>query len=141
MRYISPKEYFNASHKVYPAEREMRGASLGPWVRQTCSLQRSFGAINLFFANSALNRSESTGFSSDSTLAGDFISFSFGRTGRFSNPPPQLGQTLNKIVSTHSLQNVHSKVQIIASVLLGGNFLPQFSQTGLSSNIGNSFEF
>jgi len=32
----------------------------------------------------------------------------FGRTGRFSNPPPQFGQTLCRCVSTQSAQKVHS---------------------------------
>jgi hypothetical protein len=31
-----------------------------------------------------------------------------GRIGRFSNPPPQFGQTLWRCVSTQSAQNVHS---------------------------------
>lgn len=51
--------------------------------------------------------------------------------GRFSNPPLQFGQTFFKMFSTQSLQNVHSKVQIIASLELKGNGLLQFSQVGL----------
>ena len=58
-----------------------------------------------------------------------------GRTGRGENPPPQLGQTLCNRFSTHSLQNVHSKLQIFASVEEGGKSLSQPSQFGLSSNI------
>ncbi len=38
-------------------------------------------------------------------------------------------------VSTHSLQNVRSKEQIIASSLLGGTGLAQFSQMGRTSSI------
>jgi hypothetical protein len=58
-----------------------------------------------------------------------------GRTGRGENPPPQLGQTLCNRFSTHSVQNVHSKLQIFASVGDGGKSLSQPSQFGLSSNI------
>ena len=38
-----------------------------------------------------------------------------GRIGREVNPPPQLGHTPCRFVSTQSRQKVHSKVQIIAS--------------------------
>ena len=38
-----------------------------------------------------------------------------GRTGRDAKPPPQLGQTLRSLV-TQSAHQVHSYVQIIASV-------------------------
>lgn len=41
--------------------------------------------------------------------------------------------------SAHVLQNVHSKVQITASLLDGGRSLLQHSQFGLSSNISHSF--
>jgi len=41
-----------------------------------------------------------------------------GLMGRFVNPPPQFGHTFLKMVFAQSLQNVHSKVQIIASVEL-----------------------
>lgn len=61
--------------------------------------------------------------------------FSLGRIGLGENPPPQLGQTLFKRFSTHCLQNVHSKVQMQASVDSGGRSLSQYSQLGLSSNI------
>jgi hypothetical protein len=44
-----------------------------------------------------------------------------GLVDLFSKPPPQFEQTLCNTVSTHSLQNVHSWVQIIASLLLFGN--------------------
>jgi len=49
---------------------------------------------------------------------------------------------LSSTLLTQSLQNVHSKVQIIASVASGGNALLQFSQVGLSSSIARcSFRF
>ena len=54
----------------------------------------------------------------------------FGRVGLFSKPPPQLGQTFSKIVSTHSLQNVHSNVQIIASLESWGKNKEKNSQQG-----------
>jgi hypothetical protein len=55
-----------------------------------------------------------------------------GRIGRGANPPPQFGQTLCNLVSTHPMQNVHSYVQIRASVALGGKSLSQYSQFGRS---------
>jgi hypothetical protein len=55
--------------------------------------------------------------------------------GRFSKPPPQFGQVWFKRVSTQVLQNVHSKVQIMASVELKGNDLLQCSHVGLISSI------
>ena len=56
--------------------------------------------------------------------------------GLAQKPPPQLGQTLNSTFVTHDAQKVHSNEQIIASTELGRRTTPQFSQTGLSSNIG-----
>ena len=46
--------------------------------------------------------------------------FVAGRTGRGLNPPPQFGHTLPSC-STQARQNVHSKLQIIASVDAGGS--------------------
>jgi hypothetical protein len=56
-----------------------------------------------------------------------------GRMGRGTNPPPQLGQTLCKMFTTQSAQNVHSKLQIRASVEDGGRSRSQHSQLGRSS--------
>jgi hypothetical protein len=42
---------------------------------------------------------------------------------------------LRSVASAHTSQNVHSYVQIIASVAFGGNDLPHPSQDGLSSSI------
>jgi hypothetical protein len=55
--------------------------------------------------------------------------------GRDTRLPPQLGQRPARRLSTQSRQNVHSKVQIIASVAAGGNSLLQHSQFGRSSSI------
>jgi len=60
---------------------------------------------------------------------------SLGRMGRETKFPPQFGQRPFSFVSTQSLQNVHSKEQIIASSDSGGRSLSQHSQFGLSSNI------
>jgi hypothetical protein len=57
-----------------------------------------------------------------------------GRIGRDVKPPPQFGQTLCSFAATQSAQNVHSKVQIIASVAAGGRSLSQYSQFGRSAN-------
>ena len=50
-------------------------------------------------------------------------------------PPPQLGQTLCKTVSTQFAQNVHSYVQMQASVDSGGKSLSHSSQFGRSSKL------
>jgi hypothetical protein len=57
-----------------------------------------------------------------------------GRMGRGVKPPPQFGQTLSSLCSTQSAQNVHSNVQIMASVADGGRSLSQYSQFGRSSS-------
>jgi hypothetical protein len=54
--------------------------------------------------------------------------------GRASKPPPQLGQTFNKTLSTHARQKVHSNEQIMASVALGGRDRLQCSHEGRSSS-------
>ena len=61
------------------------------------------------------------------------LQFVAGRIGLGEKPPPQLGQTFSSTSSTHALQKVHSKLQIIASVVPGGSGLLQCSQVGLSS--------
>jgi hypothetical protein len=66
---------------------------------------------------------------------GFFASFEAGRTGRCVKLPPQFGQTPLSLLSTQSRQNVHSNVQIIASVADGGKSLSQHSQLGRNSSI------
>jgi hypothetical protein len=61
-----------------------------------------------------------------------------GRTGRRSKPPPQFGHTLDRTALTHSRQNVHSYVQFIASIAVGGSGRLQFSQVGRSSSMSHS---
>jgi hypothetical protein len=56
-----------------------------------------------------------------------------GRIGRGTKPPPQLGQTLCKVCSAHSAQNVHSYEQMRANADSGGRPLSQYSQFGRSS--------
>ncbi len=56
-----------------------------------------------------------------------------GRIGRGTKPPPQLGQTLKRMLSTQSAQKVHSKVQMRAIIESGGRSLLQYSQFGRSS--------
>jgi hypothetical protein len=67
--------------------------------------------------------------------AGCFFNSQCGLTGRRSKFPPQFGQTEFNFFSTHSRQNVHSKVQIIASGESGGSVLSQHSQLGRNSSI------
>lgn len=61
--------------------------------------------------------------------------------GRAVKPPPQFWQTLASTVSTQERQNVHSNVQIIASVESGGNGLLQFSQVGLNSSTARPWAY
>jgi hypothetical protein len=68
---------------------------------------------------------------------GFFVSFAWGRIGRGAKFPPQLGQTPPSLVSTQSRQNVHSNVQIIASVADGGKSLSQHSQLGRNSSMSS----
>ena len=68
--------------------------------------------------------------------AGCLASIATGRIGRFSKPPPQLGQTPCRRCSTHSAQNVHSYVQIRASGESGGSSRSQHSHDGRSSSMG-----
>ena len=96
---------------------------------------RFLGSIFFNFTNFSVNVSGSIGWTKRSLLAGYFARRCDGRVGRFSKPPPQFGHTFNKTVSTHSAQNVHSKVQIMASLLSLGRSLPQCSQLGLSWSI------
>jgi hypothetical protein len=67
--------------------------------------------------------------------AGYFTSIAGGRIGRGEKLPPQFGQRPFKRLSTQSRQNVHSKVQIIASVASGGRSLSQHSQPGFSTSM------
>lgn len=53
--------------------------------------------------------------------------------------PPQLGHLFFNMFLVHDLQNVHSNVQIYASLLEGGRSLLQHSQFGPNSNIFHSF--
>ena len=71
--------------------------------------------------------------------AGLFFKAVRGRIGRFTKLPEQFGQTLFNTDSAQLLQNVHSNVQITASVDSGGRSLSQHSQLGLNSNIFEPF--
>jgi hypothetical protein len=67
---------------------------------------------------------------------GGFLdSFEGGRIGLGAKLPPQFGQTPLRRCSTQSRQNVHSNVQIIASVADGGKSLSQHSQLGRNSSM------
>lgn len=59
----------------------------------------------------------------------------FGRRGRRTNSPPQLGQVPFNLIFAQSLQNVHSNVQILASVLSLGRSRLQHSQFGRSCSM------
>ena len=75
-------------------------------------------------------------------LGGYFSNDEFGRIGLETKFPPQFGQIPLRISLEHFEQNVHSKVQIIASSEEGGRSLSQHSQFGLNSSINiQSLEF
>ena len=76
----------------------------------------------------------STGLLTIFVVAGFFSSLPFGLIGLGLKPPPQLGHTFTSSVSTQSLQNVHSKLQIIAWVESGASAAPHASQLGRSSS-------
>jgi hypothetical protein len=75
---------------------------------------RFSGGIDLIPAANRAWVSGSTGRCLTLVLAGSFPrqlpSFQFldGLTGRGTKPPPQFGQTLSRMWSTHEAQNVHS---------------------------------
>jgi len=58
-----------------------------------------------------------------------------GRMGRGEKLPPQLGQRSAKTPEAHDRQNVHSKVQITASLDSGGKSVSQHSQLGFNLSI------
>ena len=95
----------------------------------------SCGETSLYFSSISLNLSASTGLIYCFSLSGYFFKRACGRVGRFSNPPPQLGQTFCRMFCTQSAQNVHSNVQIIALTLPSGSNLTQCSQMGFISSI------
>jgi hypothetical protein len=59
----------------------------------------------------------------------------FGRIGRGWKPPPQLGHTLLSRDDAQASQNVHSKLQIIASRASGGSAFSQHSQDGRNASM------
>jgi len=67
--------------------------------------------------------------------AGYLPSSDAGRMGRGEKLPPQLGHSLPKTPDAQNSQNVHSNVQITASLESGGKSLSQHSQLGLNSSI------
>src|SRR5207302_3657720 len=70
--------------------------------------------------------------------AGYLASMATGRTGRRSNSPPQFGhRPPGRRVDAQAVQNVHSNEQISALTELGGRFLSQHSQFGLSFSTAN----
>lgn len=67
--------------------------------------------------------------------AGSLASIAAGRRGLTTSSPPQFGHCPPSTPSAHATQNVHSYVQIRASVESGGKSRSQHSQFGLNSNI------
>jgi hypothetical protein len=58
--------------------------------------------------------------------------------GRALKLPPQLGHIPFNTSRAHSIQNVHSKVQMTASGDSGGSAFPQHSQKGRSSSMART---
>jgi hypothetical protein len=79
--------------------------------------------------------SQPAGLNTRRLAGGLLMSFAAGRIGRGAKLPPQFGQTPLSLLSTQSRQNVHSKVQIIASAAEGGKSLSQHSQLGRNSSM------
>jgi hypothetical protein len=67
--------------------------------------------------------------------AGNFSSFTAGRTGRRTSSPPQLGHRPLSTRSAQERQNVHSNEQIMASRESGAKSMSQHSQPGLSKSM------
>jgi hypothetical protein len=69
-------------------------------------------------------------------LAKEVVAFPvLGRPYGARHTPRQLGQTFANTCSMHEAQNVHSQLQIRASVEFGSNILLQCSHVGLSSSM------
>ena len=75
-------------------------------------------------------RSQPPGLNTRMLEAGNRSNLFADLIGRGSSPPPQFGQRPPSLVSTQSRQNVHSKLQIIASDACGGRSLLEHSQLG-----------
>ena len=70
--------------------------------------------------------------------AGYFLSMAAGLIGRGTKLPRQFGHAPQKTFATQFAQNVHSNVQIMATVLSGGRSQSQHSQFGFSFIIASS---
>jgi hypothetical protein len=70
--------------------------------------------------------------------AGYLASRCAGRIGRGLTLPPQFGHMPWRTVCAQAVQNVHSNVQMTASVESGGRFLSQHSQLGRSCSMVSS---
>ena len=84
-------------------------------------------------------RPQPSGLNTRTVEAGLLASLEGGRNGRDTRLPAQLGQRPPSLFSAQSRQNVHSNVQIIASVAAGGKSLLQHSQLGRSSSMPSSY--
>jgi hypothetical protein len=110
-------------------------------VRYRYSSYRFSGGMILIAVENNACAAVSTGMCLTLVLAGSLprklspFQFLDGRIGLGTKPPPQFGQTLPRILSTHAAQNVHSYVQMRASSESGGSGLLQCSQVGLSSSM------
>jgi len=93
------------------------------------------GEIFLYFDKFFIAFSKFFGRNTLFVDAGYFSIIFSGLIGLSTKLPEQLGHTFLKMAMAHSLQYVHSKEQIIASIEIFGNSLSQCSQLGLMSNI------
>ncbi len=106
---------------------------------------RAFGGMSRRTREKRWCSSRSTGRCRTRSLAGrapknsPALHSRFGRTGRGAKPPPQLGHTSCSTESAHAAQNVHSKLQMRASVACGGRGRLQCSQPGRSSSMHSSY--
>lgn len=143
---------FDALRQATIADRSLKNQFQWPFTTQVFCSRRTlfmlFDAARNILGNSRVQATVATTHQVDTVFAGwhQFLVTRFfeagffckrdcGRIGRDSKLPPQFGQTPWYTSSTHRRQNVHSKVQIIASGDSGGRSQSQFSQLGRSSSI------
>lgn len=147
---------FNALCQSPITDRSLKNQFQWPFTTQVFCSRRTllmfFDAARNILGNSRVQAAVATTHQVDTVFAcwrqflvtrfleaGFFCKRDCGRIGRDSKLPSQFGQTPWYTSSTQRRQNVHSKVQIIASGDSGGRSQSQFSQLGRSSSIATLY--
>jgi hypothetical protein len=89
-------------------------------------------------AHSSASCAQPSAFNTRIAEAGDLVRKWIGLLGLGVRLPPQFGHLPFNVPAAHSEQNVHSKLQMKASSLVGGRSRSQHSQFGRSSSISAS---